>query len=192
MLDGSGLKIFGAGEWCVEKHGKSRRRWRKLSIGLDPESGEIVAHKLTDSDVGDPDLVEPLLEASGVSVRHFFADGAYDGDPIYETVLRYQSGDDSTIIIPPRRTATLSDNIDGPSERDRHIKMIHEHGRMAWQKATDYGRRSLVETAFGRYKSIIGDSLGARDDDAQVAEVAIGIKTLNRMIRAAKPISVRA
>ena len=192
VLDGSGLKIFGAGEWCVEKHGKSKRRWRKLSIGVDPKSGEIVAHKLTDSDVGDPDLVEPLLEASGVSIRHFFADGAYDGDPIYDTVRRYQSGDDSTIIIPPRRTATLSENADGLTERDRHIKMIQEHGRMAWQKATNYGRRSLVETTFGRYKSIIGDSLAARNDDAQVAEAAIGINALNRMIRAAKPISVRA
>ena len=94
--------------------------------------------------------------------------------------------------IAPRRSATLSDNVDGPTERDRHIKMIHDRGRMAWQKATDYGRRSLVETAFGRYKSIIGDSLSARDDHAQVTEVAIAIKTLNRMIRAAKPISVRA
>ena len=140
VLDGSGLKIFGAGEWCVEKHGKRPRRWRKLSIGLDANSGEIVAHKLTDSDVGDPDLVAPLLEASGVRIRHFFADGAYDGDPVYATVRRYQADDVSTIIVPPRRTATPSDHADGPTERDRHIKMIHEHGRMAWQKATDYGR----------------------------------------------------
>ncbi|MGI9435184.1 MAG: hypothetical protein ACR2Q4_10220 [Geminicoccaceae bacterium] len=132
-----------------------------------------------------------VVEWGGVSVRHFFADGAYDGDPIYETVRRYQSGDDSTIIIPPRRTATLSDNVDSPTERDRHIMMSYEHGRMVWQKAANYGCRSLVETAFGRYRSIIGDSLSARDDDAQVAEVAIGIKALNRMIRTAKPISVR-
>ncbi|MGI9508619.1 MAG: IS5 family transposase [Geminicoccaceae bacterium] len=192
VLDGSGLKVFGAGEWCAEKHGKSRRRWRKLSIGLDLKSGEIVAHKLTDSDVGDPDLVEPLLQTSGTSIRHFFADGAFDGEPVYETVRRYQSGDSPAIIIPPRRTATLSGNADGPTERDRHITMIQDHGRMAWQKATDYGRRSLVETAIGRYKSVIGDSLNARDDDAQVTEVAIAIKALNRMIRAAKPISVRA
>jgi len=143
-------------------------------------------------DVGDSDLVEPLLEASGVSIRHFFADGAYDGNPIFETVRRYLSESDSTIIIPPRRTATHSDNVDGPSERDQHIKMIHEHGRMAWQKATGYGRRSLVETTLGRYKSIIGDSLNVRDDDARVTEVAIGIKALSRTIRAAKPISVRA
>jgi len=59
------------------------------------------------------------------------------------------------------------------------------------KRKTDYGRRSLVETAFGRYKSIIGDSLSARDDDAQMTEAAIGIKALNRMIRAAKPTSVR-
>jgi len=114
------------------------------------------------------------------------------GDPVYENVRRYQADDASTIIVPPRRTATLSDHVDGPTECDRHIKMIHEHGRMAWQNATDYGRRSLVETAFGRYKSIIGDSLSARDEDDQMTEAAIGIKTLNRMIRAAKPVSVRA
>jgi len=71
------------------------------------------------------------------SIRHFFTDGAFDGWPVYEAVRRYQSEDDPAIIIPPRRTATLSDNTDGPTERDRHIKMIHEHGRMAWQKAAD-------------------------------------------------------
>ena len=147
VLDGSGLKVFGAGEWCVEKHGKSRR---------------------------------------------LFADGAYDGDPVYETVRRYQADAEPMIIVPPRRTAEPSGNVDGPTERDRHIKMIREHGRMAWQKATGYGRRSLVETAFGRYKSIIADSISARDDDAQMTEAAIGIKALNRLIRAAKPISVRA
>ena len=91
-----------------------------------------------------------------------------------------------------RLTATLSENADGPTERDRHSKMIDEHGRMAWQKATGYGRRSLVKTAFGRYKSIIGNNLSARDDDVRVTEVAIGVKALNRMIRTAKAISVRA
>lgn len=121
----------------------------------------------------------------------FFADGAFDGEPTYEAVRRYPSVDATTTIISPRRTATPSGNADGPTERDRHIRMIQDHGRMAWQKATDYGPRSLVETAIGRYKSIIGDSLKARNDDAQVTEVAIGIKVLNRMNKTAKPISVR-
>ena len=146
-----------------------------------------MAHCLTDSDLGDPDLVETLLKTVARPIRRFFADGAYDGEPVYETVRRYQADGETAIVIPPRQTATASGNRDGPTERDRHIERIQKHGRMAWQKATDYGRRSLVETAFGRYKTIIGDSLSARDDDGQMTEAAISIKVLNRMTGAAKP-----
>ena len=85
-----------------------------------------------------------------------------------------------------------TDAVDEPSPRDRHIRLIAEHGRMGWQKATGYGRRSLVETAIGRYKQMIGPTLRARTLPTQQAEVATGVAVLNRMIRLAKPISVRA
>jgi len=78
-----------------------------------------------------------------------------------------------------------------PSRRDRHIQLIREKGRMAWQKATGYGRRSLVETAIGRYKTAIGPKLRARTFRNQQGEAAIAVEILNRMIRTAKPISVR-
>ena len=74
------------------------------------------------------------------------------------------------------------------TDRDRHILDLEAKGRMAWQKAHDYGRRSLVETTM---ESIIGDRLHARHDDAQPVELAIGIKVLNRMTNLAKPVSVR-
>ncbi|MGI9507701.1 MAG: IS5/IS1182 family transposase, partial [Geminicoccaceae bacterium] len=94
--------------------------------------------------------------------------------------------------IPPRKTAVLSSEDDEEqTDRDRHILELAAKGRIAWQKAHDYGRRSLVETTMGRYKSIIGDRLRARHADAQSVEVAIGINVLNQMMNLAKPISVR-
>ena len=85
-----------------------------------------------------------------------------------------------------------SEETEKQSQRDRHIQFIAEEGRMAWQKATGYGRRSLVETAIGRYKAIIGPKLRARSLPAQQGEIALAVAVLNRMIRTAKPISVRA
>ena len=191
VIDATGLKRYGAGEWCADQHCGSRCRWRKLSISLDPESGDIVAHCLTDSNLGDPELVETLLDAGERPIRRFFADGAFDGEPVYQTVRRYQADGETSIVIPPRQTATVSGNRDGPTERDCHIEMIRKHGRMAWQRATDYGRRSMVEIAIGRYKAVVGDRLRARDDDAQITEVVIGVKILNRMTCLAKPVFVR-
>jgi hypothetical protein len=84
------------------------------------------------------------------------------------------------------------ENAEAQSQRDRHIRLIAEKGRMAWQKATGYGRRSLAETAIGRYKAIIGPKLRARNLPAQQGEVAVAAKVLNRMIRIAEPVSTRA
>ena len=96
------------------------------------------------------------------------------------------------VVIPPRASAVLNaDAVDPRSQRDRHIQLIAEKGRMGWQRATGYGRRSLVETAIGRYKHLIGSKLRARSLTAQQGEVAIAVKALNRMIRVAKPLSVR-
>ena len=95
-------------------------------------------------------------------------------------------------VIPPRASAVPStENAKAQSQRDRHIRIITEKGRMALQKATSYGRRTLGETAVGRYKAIIGPKLHARTLPAQQGEAAIAADVLNRMIRAAKPGSIR-
>ena len=192
VLDSTGLKTFGQGEWCRAKHGRKPRGWKKVHIGLDAKSGMIVSHLMTDQDAGDPDQVSDILAQIDGPVGRFMADGAYDGEPVYDAVKRHSPGPVTKVVIPPRKTAVLSSEIDEEqTDRDRHILELEAKGRMAWQKAHDYGRRSLVETTMGRYKSIIGDRLHARHDEAQPVELAIGIEVLNRMTNLAKPVSVR-
>jgi len=109
-------------------------------------------------------------------------------DP-YATIAAH--GDDIEVVIPPRSTAIAGGEPGPVAQRDRHVEMIAEEGRLAWQKATDYGQRSLIETTMGRYKAIIGPRLRARGFDAQQTEAAIGVAVLNRMLAAGRPDSVR-
>jgi hypothetical protein len=120
------------------------------------------------------------------------ADGAYDGEPVYRAIEARQPQAPPSIVIPPRRSAVLSSRTDtDPSQRDSHIRFIQEHDRSAWRKATGHGWRSLVETAIGRYKAVIGPRLRTRTLANQQGEVALGVEVLNRMIRVAKSVSVR-
>jgi len=192
IVDSTGLKLFGQGEWDEERYGRSRRTWRKLHLAIDANTGEVVAHTLTENDADDIGEVPGLLEQVDGEISSFIADGAYDGDLVYQAVARQQHDPPPDVVIPPRASAVLStDSTDRQSQRDRHIRMIAEKGRMGWQKATGYGRRSLVETAIGRYKHSIGSTLRARSLATQQGEVAIAVRALNRMIRVAKPVSVR-
>jgi hypothetical protein len=192
LLDSTGLKLFGKGEWDSEKHGRARRSWRKLHLAVDAETGEIVASALTGKEAGDAGQVPVLLEQAQGEIASVMADGAYDGEPVYQAIETRQPQAAPSIVIPPRRSAVLSAQADtAPSQRDGHIRLIQEQGRSAWRKATGHGRRSLVETANGRHKALIGPRLRARTLAIQQGEVALGLGVLNRMIRVAKPISVR-
>ena len=191
LIDSTGLQVYGAGQWLEAKHGaKSRRKWRKLHLAVDAASGMIVAHTLTDQDADDPSQVAPLLDQIDGPIGRVMADGAYDGSPTYQTIAAH--GDAIEVVIPPRATAVPSGEPGPPTQRDRHLEMITERGRLAWQAATDYGQRSLVETTMGRYKSLIGPRLRARGFAAQQTEAAIGVAVLNRMLVAGRPASVRS
>ena len=147
---------------------------------------------MTENDADDIGAVPGLLEQVDGEITSFIADGAYDGEPVYQAVARQQHEPPSDVVIPPRASAVLStDSTDQQSQRDRHVRMIAEKGRMGWQKATGYGRRSLVETAIGRYKHLIGSTLRARSLASQQGEVAIAVRALNRMINVGKPLSIR-
>ncbi len=147
---------------------------------------------LTDNAADDAGQVPALLEAIEGEIASVAADGAYDGEPVYRAIAGHQPDPPPDVVIPPRASAVPStENAEGQSQRDRHIRIIVEKGRMAWQKATGYGRRSLSETAVGRYKAIIGSKLRARILPAQQGEAAMAAEVLNRMIRVAKPISIR-
>ena len=95
------------------------------------------------------------------------------------------------VVIPPRSTAVPSGEPSPPTQRDRHLAMIAQRGRLAWQAATGYGQRALVETTMGRYKALIGPRLRARGFAAQQTEAAIGVAVLNRMLATGRPRSVR-
>jgi hypothetical protein len=192
LLDNTGLKLFGKGEWNCEKHGRARRSWRKLHLAVDAETGEIVASLLTSKEAGDAGQVPVLLEQVEGEIASVMADGAYDAEPVYQAIEARQPQTALSIVVPPRRSVVLSAQTDtAPSQRDGHIRLIQEQGRSAWRKATGHGRRSLVETAIGRYKALIGPRLRARTIASQQGEVALGSEGLNRMIRVAKPVSVR-
>jgi hypothetical protein len=189
VIDSSGLKIFGAGEWLHEKHGgKPRRSWRRLQLAVDPDSSDILAVELTTTDEGDASLVGPLLDQIEGLVSAVLADGAYDGEPTYRTILdRHPNAE---VVIPPRSNAVLSDTAEAePTQRDRHIEMLARKGRMGWQAVTGYGKRALVETAFHRYKVLIGRSLRARTLSAQKVEARIACKVINRMTSLGMPVS---
>jgi hypothetical protein len=95
-------------------------------------------------------------------------------------------------VMPLRKTAVSTTESSSPSQRDRHIEVINTEGRMAWQTATGYGQRALVETSMGRYKCLIGPRLRSRGLAAQEIEAAIGVAVLNRMLAAARPNFVRS
>ena len=192
VLDSTGLELFGQGEWNAAKHGRARRRWVKLHLAVDADTGEIAAHMLTDGHADDAAQVPDLLRQPEGVIASLIADGAYDGDPVYQAAAARQPGPPPDVIIPPRVSAVPSTaDTDKQSLRDRHIRLVAERGRMGWQRATGYGRRNLAENAIGRYKHLIGPKLRARTDAGQQGEVALAVHVLNRMIREAKPLTIR-
>ena len=107
LIDSTGLKVYGAGQWLEVKHGaKSRRKWRKLHLAVDAENGMIVAQTLTHQDDDDSSQVLPLLNQIDIPITRVTPDGAYDGAPTYDTIAAH--GDDVEVVIPPRSTAVPS------------------------------------------------------------------------------------
>jgi len=167
LVDSTGLKLCGAGEWLVEKHGaKTRRSWRKLHIGLDADTGQIVAAALTTKEVDDGAEVGPLLDQVPGPVASFTADGAYDQESVSNAVAERHP--EAAIIVPPRSTAVPSETAaTAPTQRDRHLQCIAEHGRAAWQKTSGYTKRARAEAAIGRFKQVIGDGLRSHTDECR-------------------------
>src|SRR3954471_20012225 len=155
-------------------------------------TGEILASELTTNEEGDASQVGPLLDQIPGPLGSVIADGAYDGEPVYRAVAERQPAPPVAVIIPPRSTAVPSAAAGStPRQRDQHIQMIQDKGRLGWQTAVGYGRRSLGETAMSRYKAVIGRGLRARALPAQKTEARVGCAVLNRMTRLGMPVSQR-
>jgi hypothetical protein len=191
LVDRTGLKLCGPGEWLVEKHGtKTRRSWRKLHLGVDADTGQIVASALTGREADDGAQVGPMLDQVAGPVASVTGDGAYDQDSVYASVA--QRHPEAAIIIPPSSTAVPSKMAERePTQRDCHVQAIAAHGRMAWQKASGYNRRARAETAVGRWKRVIGGGLRSHTDERRGTEVGVAVHVLNRMLELGRPKYVR-
>ena len=191
LVDSTGVKLSGPGEWLVEKHGTQRRRaWRKLHLGIDARTGRIVASTLTSKEIDDAAELGTLLDQVDNPLAAVVADGAYDQDRVYDDVAEHSA--EAAVVVPPRATAVLSPSVQSaPTQRDRHIRVIAEHGRMAWQKASRYNVRALVEALFSRWKRVIGDGLRFLTEDRRNTEIAIAVRILNHMLDLGRPNSVR-
>src|SRR6185295_61763 len=191
LVDSTGLKLYGAGEWLVEKHGAKRRRsWRKMHLGVDARTGRIVAATLTDRDEDDASQVGPLLDQVEDPVASFTADGAYDQESVYADVAERHPGAD--VVVPPRASAVPSATAEtAPTQRDRHLQLIADHGRMAWQRASGYTKRARAEAAIARWKQVIGDRLRAHTEERRATEVNVAVYVLNRMQELGRPKYVR-
>jgi hypothetical protein len=189
VMDSTGLKIYGEGEWKVRQHGVSKRRtWRKLHVGANPEDGEIQAALLTENNVSDDEAVEILLEQIEQDIEAFAADGAYDKRKVYDSLNAHSP--DVNILIPPRKNARIWQHGNTKAERlkrDENLRSIRTHGRKEWKKKSGYHVRSLAETVMFRLKTIFGDDLSARLIQTQTTQALIRCAALNKMTRLGMP-----
>lgn len=190
VLDSTGLKVYGEGEWKVRQHGYSKRRtWRKLHLGVDEATGEIEAELLTEAGVDDAEVTEELLEQTCAEIEQMSGDGAYDKEKVYQAAAAKRV---RKITIPPRRDAVLwEEMVSQPHPRNENLRRIGEIGRDKWKEESGYHRRSLAETAMFRFKTIFGDHLCARESKRQKTEARIKCAALNRMTRLGMPDSYR-
>ena len=186
IVDSTGLKMCGQGEWHAYKHGgKKRRRWKKLHLGVDDE-GCILASCVTDGHEQDPSQVPELLSQIDDEIGRFVADGIYDQEPVRTAVEDHSPG--ARVIIPPRKNAALSPTAESaPTQRDEHLAAIERDGVFAWKRTSGYYAQSHAENAFAPYKRMFGGGLRAKREASQERETMIACNLLNRMREFGRP-----
>lgn len=188
VIDSSGLKVYGEGEWKMRIHGKAKRRtWRKIHLSIDATTHEIIAVTLTKSNVHDSRETAKLLPVDE-NIATVHADGAYDNKTSFDAI----AGRGAKPIIPPRSGAVIGQASSwGMVERNRIITERWLLGEKLWKTASGYHRRSLAETGIYRYKAIFGDRLRSRAFPNQIGEAVLRAKALNRMTHCGMPVSVK-
>jgi IS5 family transposase len=187
IVDSTGLKVYGEGEWKVRKFGWCKHRtWRKLHIGINGETQEIVAEELTENNIADADEIENLLDSVDQEIDTLIGDGGYDKKNVRKELIKR----DIKGVIPPQKNAVKSkDPI--LKERNKDVQTIRRIGRKRWKEKVKYHKRSLVEVAMFRYKTIIGDKINARKLENEKIEVRINCSILNVMTRLGMPVSTK-
>jgi hypothetical protein len=184
LVDATGLKVYGEGEWKVRTHGVSKRRtWRKLHIAMNAKSGEILATVCTTSYVSDKEVLPNLLEQISEKISIVGGDGGYDYADCYEEIDKHSAG----ALIPPRRTGRLHPQDERLKQRDANLREIRKKGRKKWKRESGYHKRSLVETAMMRIKRIFGSGLSTRRFHNQATEMNVRCAAMNRMTNLGMP-----
>ncbi len=185
VVDATGLKIFGEGEWQVRQHGVGKRRtWRKIHLAVDETAKDIIGIEVTAADWHDSEVFPDLLAQVDGEVSQVSADGAYDTAGTHAAIRER----DAKATIPPREDAVTWGN-DPP--RDALLAEIQSKGRAGWKEDSGYHRRSIAENMMYRLKQL-GDRLFSREFDRQVAESHVRVAIINRFTCLGIPKSVRA
>lgn len=188
VIDSTGLKVYGEGEWKVRSHGAGKRRtWRKLHLAVNPKNHEIVSAALTTNDIHDSQILPDLLDTND-PVEAVYADGAYDASSCYDHLAEIGAQG----IIPPRRSSKIKQHANSkspPLPRDENIRGVRKLGRKEWKVQSSYHTRSLAETAMYRIKQIFGGNLRSRAFDQQATEAFVRSRAMNLMSMLGMPVS---
>jgi len=191
VVDSTGVKVYGEGEWKVRQHGFSKyRTWRKLHICVDEETREIVSAVASSNDVSDGEVLSDLLNNAPGQIDQVSADGAYDQRKCYDALNRHGT----KAAIPPRKSARIWKHANSKSERhvrDENLRRIRKVGRKKWKCESSYHRRSLAETTVFRLKTIFGDRIRTRKLENQFKELLLWTSILNRMTHLGIPDSCK-
>ena len=191
VVDSTGVKVYGEGEWKVRTHGVGKRRtWRKLHLGVNEATGEILAAVVSTNERSDAEALPDLLDGIDAEIEQVSGDGAYDQRKCYEAI-RHRN---AKATIPPRQGAKIWQHGNTKAERhnrDENLRRIRKVGRKTWKHETGYHRRSLAETTMFRFKSIFGTKLRSREFDNQAVELFLQCAALNRMLQLGKPDSYK-
>ena len=187
VVDSTGIKVYGEGEWTVRQHGVSRRRtWRKLHLAVDEATLEFVAVAVTTNSFKDSQLLPDLLEQVEDEISQVSADGAYDSRNCYDAIREREA----RAAIPPQKRAKIWQHGNTKAERhirDENLRATRKKGRRQWKRESGYHRRSLAETQVFRVKTIFGGRVSARSFEGQAAQLLVRCATLNRMTHLGMP-----
>ena len=191
VVDSTGIKVYGEGEWKVRQHGYTRRRtWRKLHIGVDEATLEFVAVVVSTNSFKDSQLLPDLLEQVDDELSQVSADGAYDSRNCYDAIREREA----RAAIPPQKRAKIWRHANTKAERllrDENLREIRKKGRREWKRESGYHRRSLAETQVFRVKTIFGERVSATSFEGQAAQMLVRCVALNRMTHLGMPDSYK-
>jgi len=192
VIDSTGLKLYGEGEWKVRTHGASKRRtWRKLHLCLDAATGEVMVAAGSENSVSDCEMFPEIVSAVKEEIASISCDGRYDRRKVYAALNQRAI---KRAAIPPRRGAKIWQPGNSRKERlirDENLRAVRKKGRAKWKREANYHRRSLAETGVFRFKTIFTDKVQSRKQENQFQEMIIKCAALNQMTHLGMPDSYK-